>query len=76
MNELAHSLTVAIPAQVSLDEARLLLAVKLFEKARLTLGEAARMAGFSLRGFMDVLAAEGVPVVNYPAEELAGELAP
>lgn len=48
-------------------------AIKLFETARLSLGQAARYAGYTKPGFIDVLAHYGVPVVDYPAEELATE---
>ncbi len=64
-----------LPAFVSDDEARLLLAVKLFETGRLSLGQAAEMAGYSKHGFIDVLGHQGIAVVNYPASELAAETA-
>lgn len=66
---------VELPVNVSNDEARLALAVRLFEKGRISLGQAARLAAFSKRSFIDVLAREGVPVVNYPPSELDRELA-
>lgn len=67
-------LAVELPFNVSNDEARLALAVRLFDKGRISLGQAAKMAGFSKRGFIDVLGREGIPVINYPAAELADEL--
>jgi predicted HTH domain antitoxin len=68
-------LTVELPFGVTNDEARLAMAVRLFEKGRVSLGQAASLAGFSKRAFIDVLGREGVPVVNYPASELEKELA-
>jgi predicted HTH domain antitoxin len=56
------------------DEVRLMSAIKLFETARLSLGQAARYAGYTKSGFMDVLGHYGVAVADYPAEELAAEL--
>ena len=50
-------------------------AIKLYETARLSLGQAAQMAGYSKRGFLDLLGHHGVAVVNYPASELAQETA-
>lgn len=50
-------------------------AIKLYETARLSLGQAARMAGYSKRGFMDVLGHYHVAVVDYPASDLAQEVA-
>ncbi len=65
---------VELPFNVTNDEARLALAVRLFEKGRVSLGQAAKLAGFSKRAFIDVLGREGVPVLNYPADELAKEM--
>ncbi len=50
------------------------LAVSLFETGRLTLTQAARVAGLNLDGFIDLLGELGMAAVDYPAEELAQEL--
>ena len=63
-----------VPPFVPPDEVRLMSAIKLFETARLSLGQAAQMAGYSKRGFLDVLGHHGVAVVDYPASELAQEI--
>lgn len=60
---------------VSPDEAKLMLAMKLYETGRLTLGQAAQSAGYSKQGFMDVLGHHGIAVVDYPASELASDTA-
>lgn len=70
MNELRLTLALA----VSEDEARLLLALKLYEVGRVSLGQAARLAGYSKRAFMEVLGHYKIPVFNYPAEELGEEM--
>ena len=44
--------TICLPDTISETEARLLLAVKLFEVGRLSCGQAAEMAGFSKRAFV------------------------
>ena len=67
-------LKVELPAEVSADEARLLLAIKLFETGRLSLGQAAKMANHSKRDFMDVLAKAGIPVFDHPASDLKDEI--
>jgi len=67
-------LKVELPPEVPVEEARLLLMIKLFETGRLSLGQAARMAGYSKKAFMELLAKAGVPVFDYPAGELEGEL--
>ena len=66
-------LKVSLPITVSADEARLLLAVKLYEVGKVTLGQAAKLAGFSKRAFMEILGRYGVPVFNYSAEDLRQE---
>jgi prevent-host-death family protein len=50
------------------------LALSLFEQRQLTLAQAAKVAGLSLDGFIDLLGRVGVPAVDYPADELADEL--
>ncbi|MCI0524486.1 MAG: UPF0175 family protein [Acidobacteria bacterium] len=66
-------LKVSLPMTVSADEARLLLAVKLYEVGKVTLGQAAKLSGFSKRAFMEILGRYGVPVFNYSAEDLRQE---
>ena len=67
------NMKVSLPVNLSEDEARVLLAVKLFELGRASLGQAAKVAGFSKRSFMDVLARHRVPIYNYSPEELCEE---
>lgn len=63
-----------LPMTLSEDEVRLLLAVKLFEESKITLGQAANLAGFTKRAFIDVLDRYAVPVINYSPEELRQEV--
>jgi predicted HTH domain antitoxin len=67
-------LALELPLSVSSEEARLALAVRLFQKGRISLGQAGKLAGFTKRAFIDVLGREGVAVVNYSASELKEEL--
>jgi predicted HTH domain antitoxin len=69
----ATVLTVDLPGNVSEDEVKLLLAVKLYEVGRVSLGQAAKLAGFSKRAFMEMLGRHQVPVFNYSPEELRQE---
>lgn len=71
-----RAVSLELPFTVSKDEAKVLFAVKLYEAGKVSLGQAARLAGFSKRGFMDVLAQHQVPVFNYSADDLAEELGP
>ncbi|MGE0826774.1 MAG: UPF0175 family protein [Candidatus Binatia bacterium] len=67
-------LRVTLPFNLSEDEAKLLLAVKLYEVGKVSLGQAAKLAGFSKRAFMDVLGRYHVPLFDYAPEELRQEV--
>jgi len=54
------------------DEAQLLLAVKLFETGKLSIGQAATSC-YSKRTFIELLSKMGIPVINYPDEDLEGD---
>ena len=63
-----------LPPEVSVGEARLLLSPKLFQIGRLSLGQAAKLAGHSKAAFMELLGKHGVPVFDYAARELRDEV--
>lgn len=67
-------LKIDLPPNLSSDEARLLLAIKLYEVGKLTLGQSAKLAGFSKRAFMEMLGQYHVPLFNYSPEELEHEI--
>jgi len=50
-------LTIKLPLSAELDErdTRVMLAAKLYESGKLTLGQAAEVAGYSKRTFMELL---------------------
>jgi predicted HTH domain antitoxin len=66
--------TVELPEGFSAEDARLLLAMKLFETGKATLGQAAKAAGLSKQAFIEVLGQSKVPVFNYSPDELREEL--
>jgi predicted HTH domain antitoxin len=68
------TLQIELPPEVSKEEARLLLAIKLYELGRLSLGQSAKLAGYSERAFIELLGKYGVPVVAYSSEELREEV--
>lgn len=68
------SLNLTLPDSVTESEARLLLAIKLFEEERVSCGKAAQIAGYSKRTFMELLGRHGVAVFNESAEALASDL--
>ncbi len=67
-------LRVELPSSLSQEEAKLLLAVKLFEVGKVSLGQAAKMAELTKRTFMEILGRYGVPIFNYNPEELRAEV--
>ncbi len=67
-------LTLELPSNMTKDEAQILLAVKLYETERVSLGQAARIAGYSKRAFMEILGKHNVPVFNYSPDDLREEL--
>lgn len=66
--------SISIPLEVEEHEARLYLAMKMFELGKLSLGQAAKYAGYSARSFIEILGKHGVPVLNQKAEELESDL--
>jgi len=55
-------------------ELSFLLAVKMFELRRLSLGKAAQLCGMSKLRFMDEAGRLGVPVINLDDEQILDEL--
>lgn len=49
-------------------------AVKLFAEGMTTLAQSAKIAGCSIEELLVLLAEEGIPAVDYPPDELEGEL--
>ena len=70
------TLTLNIPDSLELDdkEAVMLLATKLYEQGKLSLGEAAELVGMTKRAFIETLGKYGVSVFNYPASDLAKDV--
>ncbi len=67
-------LILDLPSNLSKDEVQTLLAIKLYETERVSLGQAARLAGFSKRAFIEILGRNRVPIFNYSPDELREEL--
>lgn len=70
-----RSAMLKVPSDITDEDAQVLLAVRLFEEGRVSLGAAAELAGFSVRAFTEVLTHKGIPAVDYPVSELADDLA-
>lgn len=61
-----------IPDTLNLDDKEIIMivATALYEKGKLSLGQAAALAGISKRAFIEILGSYGVSVFNYPPAEL------
>ena len=69
-----NQITIELPPSISSKEAKLLLAAKLYEIGKLSLGKAAKLAGYSKGTFIELISKMGILVINYPAEELEREI--
>ncbi|WP_210520557.1 UPF0175 family protein [Hymenobacter terricola] len=72
-----QTLTLHLPDSLDMTskEVTTLLAARLYERGKLSLGQAAELAGYSKRTFMELLGDYGVSVFNYPAEDIARDAA-
>lgn len=70
------TITLNLPDTLDLDatEATMILATRLYEQGKLSLGQAAEMAGYSKRTFMELLGDYGVSVFNLTEEELLNDV--
>jgi predicted HTH domain antitoxin len=71
------TLHLNIPDQANLDvsEVSRFLAAKLYESGKLTLSQAAQMVGMRTIEFAEILAQYGVSLFNYPASDIAKDVA-
>ena len=63
-----------LPLGISEEEAKLFLAIKLYELGKVSLGKAAEISGFSKVAFLEILGRYQVPVFAYSPEELRQEV--
>ena len=71
-----RTIELNIPDSVDLNdrEAKMFLASRLYEKGKLTLGQAAELVGYSKRTFMELLKDYDVSIINYPVSELDNDI--
>lgn len=70
------TLTLNIPDSLDLNEKEIktFLAAKLYEKGTLSLGQAADLAGYTKRTFMELLGNYDVSLFNYSEEDLEKDI--
>ena len=69
-------ITLSIPEtlDISAGEIAMIVAARLYEQGKLSLGQAADVAGITKRLFMERLGDYGVSVFNYPASDLVRDV--
>jgi predicted HTH domain antitoxin len=71
------TVTLMVPDDFELDnqEVALLVATRLYEKGRLSLGQAADLVGLTKTRFAEILGNYDVSLFNYPASDLSRDIA-
>ena len=71
------TLTLNIPDSLELDnkDLAMLVASQLYEQGKLSLGQAADVAGLSKRTFAELLGSYNVSIFNFPASDLSRDVA-
>lgn len=71
------TLTINIPDTVEADERELamIVATRLYEQGKLSLGQAAEVAGLTKRTFAELLGSCNVSIFNFPASDLSKDVA-
>ena len=71
------TLTVNIPddLEITTKDLSLMVAAKLYEQAKVSLGQAAEIAGLSKVAFAELLGTYGVSIFNFSAADLSNDIA-
>ena len=71
------TLTINIPETLDFDnnDLAMLLASRLYEQEKLSLGQAAELANLSKRTFIELLGNYNVSIFNYPASDISKDIA-
>ena len=72
-----RTLTLNIPDTLEVDnrDLAMLVSTKLYEQGKLSLGQAAEVAGLTKRTFAELLASYDVSIFNFPATDLSRDVA-
>ncbi len=70
-------MTLNLPDNADVDNKQLaiLVASKLYELGKLSLGQAAEVAGLTKRSFAELLGSYDVSIFNYPASDISRDVA-
>lgn len=70
-------MTINLPDTLEMDDRELLMivATRLYEQGKLSLGQAAAVAGLTKRTFAELLGSYNVSIFNFPASDLSKDVA-
>ncbi len=71
------TLTINLPDTLEMDDRELVMivAARLYEQGKLSLGQAAEVAGLTKRTFAELLGSYNVSIFNFPASDLSKDVA-
>ncbi len=71
------TLTINLPDGLEMDDRELVMivAARLYEQGKLSLGQAAEVSGLSKRTFAELLGSYNVSIFNFPASDLSKDVA-
>lgn len=71
------TLTINVPDNLDVDnrDIAMLVSTQLYKEGKLSLGQAAEVAGLTKRTFVEILGSYNVSIFNFPASELSNDVA-
>ncbi|MCF8304012.1 MAG: UPF0175 family protein [Bacteroidales bacterium] len=71
-----RTISLNVPENIDLDDkdVAMIVASTLYEKGKLSLGQAAELAGLSKSAFAELLGKYGVSIFNYPPSDLSRDV--
>lgn len=70
------SINLSVPDHVNYDETewKIILAGELYEREKLTIGQAAELAGFSKRAFIEIMGKYGFSIFTDSVDDLISDI--
>jgi predicted HTH domain antitoxin len=70
------TININIPENVDLNEMemKIILAGELYERSKLSIGQAAELAGLSKRAFIEIMGRFGFSIFNHTQEDLLADI--
>jgi predicted HTH domain antitoxin len=71
------TVTLQLPDMLDLEnrDVAMLVSTRLYEQGKLSLGQAAEVAGLTKRAFAELLGSYGISLFNFPASDLSRDVA-